>query len=249
MKFDLDYGDYGLIPRDYNKVALGSMEFAAKMDTSVLIPRDQWPDLISTKAAKKERLSDLADWVPIPCLNQGSVGYCHAFSPAYACMLVRAQANLPFKLLSASSVGGPVTGFRNAGAYIFDDLKQIVNYGICDVDHYPMLTTANKWTAEAQANAAQHKITEWWDLQNRNFDQVATCLLLNIPVCVGLNWWGHAVTYLDLVMLGKNQYGILIQNSWGESWEDGGRVIYPEGYGRGRSTPDESYAPRIIMAA
>lgn len=239
----------GLIPRDWDKHPVGSMSFAAPFSLP-LIPRDEWRDRI--ESGKGDWLGDLAEFAKIPVLNQGQVGYCHAFSPAAAVMAQRASQGLPYRELSASSIGGPVTGFRNAGAWIGDDLKQIVNHGVATTKTYPMLTTDNHWNAAAKAEAAQNKVTEWWDGEPRNFAQVMTCLLLRIPVCVAYHWWGHAVTLLSPIYE-NGKFGVEGPNSWGPSWSYGGAkpgyFRFFEGYGQYRATPDEFYAPRQITGA
>jgi len=250
MNLDPQYAK-GFIPRDYAAFPKGALSFAKPFDLP-LIPRAEWPDRIADMTREKSRLSDICDAAGIPVLNQGQVGYCHAFSPCFAVMAQRAAQGLPFELLSASSIGGPVTGFRNAGAYIFDDLEHCTKYGVASVDVYPMLTTENKWTPAAQQSAALSKVTEWMEGANRNFDQMMTCLLCRIPVCVGLNWWGHAVTYIDPIFSGA-QFGIEGPNSWSESWSYGGArpgwFRFFEGYGQYKATPDEWYAPRQITGA
>lgn len=242
-------GAKGLLARDFAATPHGALSFAPAFSIPK-IPRAEWPDRIADMERTKSRLSDLCRDIPI--LDQGQVGYCHAFSCCLGVMAMRAAQGLPYVELSASSIGGPVTGFRNAGAYIFDDLRHSCEFGVASTAVYPMLTTANHWTAEAKADAAKHRVTEWWDGKPRDFDQMMTCLLSRIPVCVGLNWWGHAVTYLDPVY--KNgRFGVLGRNSWGSGWSYGGapagQFIFFEGYGRNMATPDEWYAPRQITGA
>lgn len=240
----------GYLPRDYAAFPRGCFSFATQFDLP-LIPRAEWADRIADMERTKSRLSDIAAQSGVPVLNQAQIGYCHAFSPCWAVMAQRAAQRLPFELLSASSIGGPVTGFRNAGAYIFDDMKQITEYGVTAEKLYPMLTTQNHWNAEAQADAKRHRVTEWIEGQNRAFDQVMTCLLSRIPVCVGLNWWGHAVTYADPVYQ-AGQFGIRGPNSWGTGWsyhDDPGWFTFFEGYGQYKATPDEWYAPRQVTGA
>lgn len=241
----------GFKPRNYSVHPQGSLSYAAPFSLPT-IPRSEWADRIKAMAESKTRLSDLWERDGLGVLNQGNVGYCHAFSCAMGVMLMRSAMGLPYEELSASSVAGPITGFRNEGAYIFDDLKRSVKYGFATTKTYPMLTTDNHWTPEAEADAAQHKVTEWWDGENRNFDQVMTCLLSRIPVCVGLNWWGHAVTYVDPVMV-NGRFGVDGLNSWSTDWSYGGArpgwFRFPEGYGKNLATPDEWYAPRQITGA
>lgn len=241
----------GLIPRDYVATPHGSLTYAAPFSLPT-IPRSEWAKRIAAMERTKTRLSDIWDKSGIGVLNQGSVGYCHAFSCVMGVMLTRAAMKLPYEELSASSVAGPITGFRNAGAYIHDDLERSVKYGFATTKTYPMLTTENRWTEAAAADAAMHKVTEWWDGENRNFDQVMTCLLLRIPVCVGLNWWGHAVTYVDPIFA-NGKFGVDGINSWSTNWSYGGArpgwFRFMEGYGKNLATPDEWYAPRQITGA
>ena len=60
-----------------------------------------------------------------------------------------------------------------------------------------------------------------------------------------LNWWGHAIYYLDLVEMSPGRFGVLARNSWGAGYGDDGYFILEES----RATPDEQYMPSAIMAA
>lgn len=247
MSDDSQYAK-GFIPRDFDTHPHGSLVYAAPFNIPT-IPRDEWPDRIADMERTKTRLSDIADQAGVPRLNQESLGYCHCFCLAYAIMAFRAAMGLPFKLLSASSIGGPVTSFQNRGAYVFDDLEQAVNVGICEARIYPMTTTSRQYyTEEARQNAALHKVTEWFDLQPRNYDQYMTCLLSRIPVPFGFNEMGHAMTGVDPVNLGGGKFGSRVQNSW-VPWQppgdDRGRKVWSER----ELTPDEQYAPRQITGA
>lgn len=245
--------DSGYLERDYSLNPLLS-SYGAKPLALPIIKRDQWKDRIDEMDQEESSLYHIGLRHNVPVLNQGSVSYCHAFSIANAIMYARAAANIPFKLLSASSIGGPVTGFRNAGAYIFDDLAQAVKGGICEVDFYPMLTTQNHFTPEAKANALRHRVVEWWDLEPGNFDQTISCLLKRKPVCTGLNWWGHAVTFLKPIyrLIGsKIQFGVLFVNSWA-NWTGGGCTIPGHGFlwegDRENATPDQQYCPLVTAS-
>ena len=222
-------GRCATISRDYAKVPYGSIP-GIPPRTVKTIPMEEWPDRIADKARDKSTLKHI--WVdsPIGVWNQGQVGYCHAFSAAMLVALKRAQQGLPFVSLSASSVGGPVTGWRNAGAYIHDDLDQIVEFGVSSTDFVPMLTTNQRDAKPGwKENALLHRVSEFTDVKPRNFLEHGSLLLENHPVGVGLNYWRHAVT--DLVLLDLypkkkaidwTRYGIDFLNSWDKSWGDGG---------------------------
>ena len=99
-----------------------------------------------------------------------------------------------------------------------------------------------------QANAERHKyqVDEWYELESNNFDQVATCLLLALPVSMGLSWWGHQIVGSDLVKLdGTGNYGVRIRNSWGLGYATNGQAVLTER----KATPDDACCPRVATAS
>src|SRR5690606_10334536 len=64
--------------------------------------------------------------------------------------------------------------------------------------------------------------------QEMTFDQIATCLLKNIPCALDFNWWGHSVLGCDLVDLGGGHFAIRIRNSWTDNWGDLGFEVLSE---------------------
>lgn len=219
----------GTLPRNYAAVPVGSMEFAPVSNVP-LIPMFEWPDRIADLERRRATLKHIWDDAGIGVWNQGQVGYCHAFSAVMAVAIQRAMMGLPYLSLSASSVGGPVTGWRNAGAYIYDDLKQMVSGGIATTDFVPMLTTRlSDCKPGWRENAAKTKVIEFHDVPPRDFQAHGSLLLQLIPACVGLNYWGHAVTDLVLRDMDRNKsatdanrYGVEFLNSWGAQYGDGG---------------------------
>ena len=107
--------------------------------------------------------------------------------------------------------------------------------------------------------------------RNLTWNQVATCLLCRIPVVVDYNWWSHSVCAADLIdgasewgqtrdessgklvdlrtfnrVWGMDDpvtagFGVLIWNSWGDSWSD--RGMGP--ISGSKAVPDGSVAPRV----
>jgi hypothetical protein len=73
--------------------------------------------------------------------------------------------------------------------------------------------------------------------------QLATCLLLNIPVVTDFNWWGHSVCAVRLVK--RNPFTIRIWNSWGDSWSDSGMGDLTGS----KAIPDGAVAPRVMTAS
>jgi hypothetical protein len=86
--------------------------------------------------------------------------------------------------------------------------------------------------AAVKEDMARHKITEdWVDLRKQVWDrnltmkQIFTCLLLNVPLALDFEWWGHSVCGLDMVKIERGSYGIRIWNSWGDEWGDHGMGV------------------------
>lgn len=222
-------GRCGTLARDYSRVPYGSIP---SVPPAVIepIPLEQWPDIIADRIRARSTIEDRWKDSPIGVLNQEKISYCHAFSSVMLTMLERELQSLPYVELSASSIGGPVTGWRNAGAYIHDDLARAVRFGTASTAFVPMLTTRKADCKPGwEADAAKRKVSEYSDIQSRNFVIHGTMLLDNHPVGVGLNYWGHAVTDVDVVDLYPQKratdwtrYGIKFINSWGKGWGDNG---------------------------
>lgn len=244
-------GGYGLIPRDYGQVQYGAVPHAGPVPLP-LIPWEEWADRISDHERNKSSLDYIIDDVGVPKMYQDGVGYCHAFSIAHATMCLRAIQMLPFVRLSPSSIGGPVTGYKNAGAWIIRDLEQATEGGISETQYYAELTTKNVWTPEARASAERNKVAEWWEHKQRGWEEAATVLLSVFPMPVGLNWWAHSINGLKLVQIAPKKFGILYQNSHSpDSNPDDGRLVLefvdftnPNKPRFGKGVPDEAYTPR-----
>lgn len=247
----LQVGAKGVLPRDFDRVPVGSI-VGAPAAAFTLIPRSEWAERIAEMERTKSRLSDLLEREGVPCLNQSQTNYCHSNSPALAIMALRAAQNQPFVLLSPASIGGPVTGFRNEGAYISDALRQIISGGCASQEYVPANQIGQSGFKPGwKENALQHKVEEWWDLGRKDsgmFDRVMTMLLSRIPVCVAYNWWGHAVTLIDAVLLKNGAFGVRFRNSWGADWPNPGASGYSL-LQEGKGTPDEAYAPVSIHLA
>jgi hypothetical protein len=235
----------GLKPRNLKAEPTGS--FAAPFDIPV-IPSNQWEAIIDAREASQSSLWHIRERAlgdgRIPSLHQGSTNYCWAHGPVSAMLLVRARENQPYVRLSATAVAAIVKEYRNRGGIGIDALRWIVANGCPPDDLWP----ANRIdpaldTPAMRRAAAKNKITEWYDLKPRRFDQLATCLLLNIPVAVGYNWWGHEVCAIRLRRY-KSKWVVDIWNSWGDTYGTNGVATLEES----QATPDDAVAPIMISA-
>lgn len=180
--------------------------------------------------------------------NQSSTNYCHANSPAQCVQIRRMLQGEPYVELSAGSVGGPVTGYKNDGAVIEDDLAHIVKFGIASTEFVPAnQIKRNGWKPGAEANALLHRCTHWLDIgykDERTALIIGTLLVTGNPVCSAHNWWAHAVTLTGVVPDG-NRLFFEFWNSWGDEYGDEGFGLLDEGKG----TPDYSYVPLQATAS
>lgn len=236
----------GLIPRDFTKEPFGSNPYAAAFDIPV-IPRDEWPERIEEIEKTKSSIPDRCDQVGLKVKNQRQTNYCWINAPVHALEIARVLQGQAYVELSPASVGAKIKNFRNVGGWGTEGLRYMAEHGVVPASFWPVNAIDRRYdTQEANAERADYQADEWWDLKPRNFDQLATCLLLRVPVPIGLNWWRHEVTAVQLVKLdGRDQYGSIIDNSWGIEWGDNGRGILTEA----KATPDDAVALRLGTAS
>lgn len=239
-------------PRDWSRVSYGSMpEFGPPELPD--IPMEEWPERIAEMDAKKLWADDVWLSLGIPALDQDGLSYCHAYSCADAMIIVRESMGLPYVPLSPESIGGPITGFRNEGAWIIDDLKQAKNVGASTTEFVGAYEyRRNQRKPGTDENCALHRIEEVWELEQRSIRQQFSALLSGFPTCDGYNWWGHAVTGVrigdkknGMAATNINRYRKLILNSWSQTWGELGRG-WLEG---SKMFADESYVIRKCTSA
>jgi hypothetical protein len=229
----------GYIERDLKRFPVGSM-FGSSAEFNKdfpLIPRDQWSERITEKERTRSRLSDIRNignfGQEIEALDQNGQGFCWSYSTTAAVMLARAVSNLPHVRLSAHSVACKIKNFRDEGGWNGESLEFVVKNGIVPVTRWPEKSMSRALDTQANWDAAKdYRITEGWlDMaqpiwgRELTFDQLATCLLLNVPCPTDFDWWGHSVCSMDLVevndrlaLTDPERWGIRILNSWKNSW-------------------------------
>lgn len=222
-----------------------------------IIPRNEWDARIDEQERTQSSLWHIRQYAAngqqMPTLDQNGQGYCWAYSTTRCAMYLRALMNQPYKRLSAHAIGCMVKGFRDEGGWCGLSAKFLRERGVPSVDLWPekSMSRSND-RSEVWTNASGNIITEdWVDAasavydQNLTFDQMATCLLLNIPCALDFNWWGHSVCGTRLHRIEAGSYGPGIDNSWTDGWEKLGYAILSGNKGR----PDGAVALRAMNAS
>lgn len=234
----------GLIPRNYSTHPVGCYAFAPAFPESELVPENEWADRLAENRRTKSGLLDLRDahYDVLRSLDQDGLGLCWAFSTTKAVMYTRAVMNEPPVVLSAWYVAGRIKNWRDEGGWGAASLDFVVNDGVPALSLCPEYRSRYD-TAETRANAALHKVTEWWDGSDDPRlaqKQLVSMLLKRVPCVVDLNDMGHSMCAIDIASL--NPLRIIYDNSWGEQ---GDRGLY---FGQGaRARPDGLVVPRVSV--
>lgn len=216
----------GLKPRNYELIKYGSMPFATAFPSELLIDESEWDDRIQEMEKNKTRLSDKLDQAGVTVLDQRQTSFCWIFAPTHAVEVLRVVNGQPFVRLSPASAGCKIKNFRNEGGWGTEGLKYIIEHGLVPDSLWPMAAISRQYdTPAADAERSKYRVHEWWELKPRNLAEHMSCLLMNLPVAVGLNYWGHEVLDIDPVAFGNGKYGARFNNSWGLGFGDRGRAV------------------------
>ena len=208
-----------------------------------LIPRSEWQARIEEREAAKARLSDIVDQAKLPCKDQGTSNFCWANATTHTLEIARAVQGEPTVILSAASVGAPITGYRNQGGYGPDALEYLDANGAVPESAWPANAIDKRYATQANlALGRLYRVAAWIEAAPQSLDETISLLLLDVPVAVGLGWWGHEVTYYDPLWL-DGEIAIRARNSWGMAWGDRGYFTL-----RGRRMlPDDAVAPTMAL--
>jgi len=234
----------GLIPRDYGLHPVGYYAMATEFPESELVPESEWGARLANNRDTKSGLLDLreANYDVLRSLDQDGLGLCWAFSSTKAVMYCRVLMNAVPIRLSAWWVAGIIKNWRDEGGWGAASLEQIAGAGVPAESFCPSYKSSYN-TPECRANAALHRVTEWWDGAqdpNKAQKQLVSMLLKRIPCVVDLNDMGHSMCAIDIGRLSPLE--IIYDNSWGDQGEKG---LY-RGTGA-RARPDGLVIPRVTI--
>lgn len=234
----------GYTVRDYNAHPYGKVSYA-KPRTAKVYDRAEWPERIKAMKAAGSSLQDIWKYRKLPILNQQQTNYCWINGVIGAYHAMRAASGLPFRYFSPASVGARIKNFRNVGGWGGEAIEGINRFGINTIDIWPANAIDRRYdTAEAREASKLESVLEWDEIRPQSFDELFSSLLDGFACPVGHAWWGHLVCHLVPVQLGRNDFGTIFANSWGDDWEDEGFGVMHEE----KATPDEANALRVVAA-
>jgi hypothetical protein len=196
---------------------------AATLDIRALlpdIPATKWADLI--RAQRTANLLTLTRDV-LPVHDQDGTNYCWAHGSTRALEILGIYQGAPPTLLSAESIAVPITHGRNQGGTPDQAVNALQSQGACEQRFWPLNDRhANHAKPGWKENAAEHRIERWahvptWEAQ-------ILCAIYQLPVPIGLAWWGHLVCQTAPDLDDNGNAIIWFDNSWGPTWGNNGRA-------------------------
>lgn len=241
----------GYVERDYNQYP---EEMFAPPEEIPLIPRSDWQAIIEEQEEQESSLEHIwrrtyKNEVRRAHLDQNGQGYCWAYSTAHTIMFARIRDNQEPKRLSAHAVACKIKGFKDEGGWCGLSAEYARKNGYPTVETWKEKSISRQYDNPATwKEAEKYKVTEdYVDLtrpvwgQNLTYDQVITCLLMNIPCALDFNWWAHSVCGVRAVWL-DGQAWPKIMNSWAGWGEDGFGVLQGN-----RAVPNGAVATRAVI--
>jgi hypothetical protein len=234
----------GLVLTDRPREGYAYAGFARKFTDDLLIPRSEWQARIEERTEKAATWMQLTTSLRVPYKNQQRTNFCWAFAPVHACELLRVRHGLQYTSLSPASIACKIKGFRNVGGWGLEAVKYCFSKGIVASAAWPDTAIDRRWDTPAAWESAQSfRYREWIECEPRNLDQLVSCLLRDIPIPGGYNWWGHEILNCDPVWL-DGTVAIRIRNSWQGWGKDGYGILQGN-----RMLPDDACGPISVRAS
>ena len=171
-----------------------------------VIPVREWSDLLGDVSLR-------------PCVskikNQGNVGSCASEAVSQSVEIIRCAQGQEWVELNPWSVYWSVSGGRDQGSSIDENLVYVRANGVCPESIWPR---SKGWKTKPSAAALEaaklYRIDEFFDITS--IEELGTALLKGF--CVQFGWNGHSVVMVELL----DTQTALYCNSWSESFGDQG---------------------------
>lgn len=218
-----------LKPRDTNRYPFGRCGFAALRPFQQLT-KSQIVQRIKERDAARSGIRHILDSKKVPVKDQDGLPYCWMYSSVHTVEIAYALQGDGYVPLSATAAGAMLTGGVSRGGFGAEAIDFLSKHGTCRENDWPehQISLSHR-NAQVDEMSQYNIISDWGELPSGNLDQLAAAVLNNFPVTIGLSWWGHQVTIIDLVLLPGDVIGFVFNNSWSMQWGDNGRgVLTPE---------------------
>jgi len=229
----------GCLPDPAFPSARLGVPFAEKIK---IIPRAERKKIILARraAGRTSLLRKLIDDAKLPCYYQGGTSYCWAHAGTLTANIAWiASGRYPVEF-APEGVAVPVTGGRNRGGTLTEALDRLRSHGAPERWFIPQNELRERFFEDGwKENALLHRIGEVYPVLGPNiWDQIATGSLGAYAFMVGLDWWGHAVTYTGLTLDDDDEDELIeFRNSHGADYGDDGYAYLTES----RGTPVEEW--------
>jgi hypothetical protein len=189
-------------------------DYATPFPEDLLVPESDWEEIIKEQEKLKSRTSDFVTRHKIPYKDQGRTNYCWIYAPTHACEITAVKQGQPYIELAPESVGARIKNFANVGGWGLEGLKKIIEWGIVPRSMWPAWELQRKYdTTASRTEALKYRVNEWYECRPRTINQMVSLILRGLVGAAGLNWWGHEVTYCDVLWL-DGKVAIRARNSW-----------------------------------
>jgi hypothetical protein len=231
----------GYVKRDYASFPLGGLKFAKAAPVIKELTDAEIIEAAKEKTARKTWLTDHFDRLKIPVKNQSASSYCWVHGATRSCESCYVMSGgVPF-VLAAFDVGAIIKGGRNQGGSGIEAIETIAKIGICVESLHKPMDFSSRRTPEQEANAALHKIEAYDDKDTGAHRLIASYVIANIGVTVGIPAWGHEVCITFIAIEGSDWF-FGFDNSWSPSYGQNGRGVLHGAMSRF----DEAGAVRIM---
>lgn len=237
----------GLIPRDYDKVPCGSN--GNEFPDSLLIPEDTLKDAYETYVQTRISFFNLRKRVGgyLDSLNQNGYGLCWEFSTIKSYMYAREIAGLVRFMPSWWWIAGKINKWADRGGWCERSAAYLVQHGVPRFDLCPEYSKKYD-TPEAEQDAKNHTLTEFWDTSDDKAKRAHQCLSAYLTGFCGpmdFNHMGHSMAFGYVSrFVSLYDFDVDCDNSWGmKSGVDG----YYRLKGR-KAMPDSAVLFRVTKA-
>ena len=200
-----------------------------------------------TLVASEEAFPDTFELPKVTVKNQGSVSSCVAHAASSVVEYHHQRQHNETKLFSTEFIYGyrDVGYYVGEGMYTRNALSTLRKHGDVPLDDLSgnnkcliAMQNVNSQIDELKDKAYPHRISSYFRVKKEN--DIKSALMNHGYVLACMNWHkdaklvnnvytpnGEVIGGHAIVIYGWNEKGWLCQNSWGDSWGNGGRFVVP----------------------